>query len=259
MLDRKETELTGEQVAGGILILGCLAIGTFTIWYVLFFVLGLSPENGFFWATLLTIGQFTAATKLPDPWEWWPHDVKFFGICFAVTVPYYAWLVGNEHLAIAILAAASAAMLTFFNINRAQIWNAIIEYRDTGEITTRQEAEEAERAAAAQAEAADRAKAQYEFNQAFHDVGDDDWEEDDFAYSKEEFNAGGSREAESKPDMPYGVDKRHPDDVHLHAVLDDPSASPNERMMALKTIMKNEAERKASKSTSSGWVVPQAG
>ena len=71
-----------------------------------------------------------------------------------------------------------------------------------------------------------------------HGLGDDF-----FAYS-----GGSDQRSESasgsSPAMPYGVDRRHPDDARLWAVVDDPSASDAEQIEALRRIQKNQAKRK---------------
>lgn len=67
----------------------------------------------------------------------------------------------------------------------------------------------------------------------FHDVGDD--ETGDFSYRADAFG-GGSGKAESNS-------KRHPDDARFWAFVDDPNASPNERIKAMEEIAKREAKR----------------
>ncbi len=44
-------------------------------------------------------------------------------------------------------------------------------------------------------------------------------------------------------DMPYGVNKRHPDDMKKWAYVDDPAASPQERRTALEKILIAEEKR----------------
>lgn len=45
------------------------------------------------------------------------------------------------------------------------------------------------------------------------------------------------------PEMPYGVDKRHPADVKLWAIVDDPNASEGEQLNALRMIQKRRKDR----------------
>ena len=64
-------------------------------------------------------------------------------------------------------------------------------------------------------------------------------DEDFFSYK------GGSdqRSKSASSAMPYGVDKRHPEDTKLWAKVDDPSASDAERSQAFSRILKNQAKR----------------
>jgi len=72
--------------------------------------------------------------------------------------------------------------------------------------------------------------------------------ESEFDYDDEQFHRKTSDKGSSyaKPQskkMPRGVDQRHPDDATFWAYVDDPTASEAERMKALKTILKRQAQR----------------
>lgn len=71
--------------------------------------------------------------------------------------------------------------------------------------------------------------------------GDDDY----FSYKGSSGGSGRQRStAGASPEMPYGVDKRHPDDAKFWAVVDDPNASDGERQNAFAVILKRNAQRK---------------
>ncbi|WP_299356988.1 hypothetical protein [uncultured Shimia sp.] len=71
--------------------------------------------------------------------------------------------------------------------------------------------------------------------------GDDDY----FSYKSSSGGSNKQRRASSaSPEMPYGVDKRHPDDAKFWAVVDDPNASDGERQNAFSAILKKQAKRK---------------
>lgn len=80
-------------------------------------------------------------------------------------------------------------------------------------------------------------------NTGFQEPPSDD--DDYFSYKG---SAGGSQRSRSSasasPEMPYGVDKRHPKDARLWAVVDDPNASDGERQNAFAAILKRNAQRK---------------
>ncbi|MCP4184809.1 MAG: hypothetical protein GY761_16075 [Hyphomicrobiales bacterium] len=81
---------------------------------------------------------------------------------------------------------------------------------------------------------------EYAYENFFDDVGnDDEFQYDESTFSGRESSAGSS----AGKSMPYGIDKRHPDDAKLWAVVDDPAASDSERKKAFDTILKNQAMR----------------
>lgn len=86
------------------------------------------------------------------------------------------------------------------------------------------------------------AQAQNDF-EAFFDQNDDaDFEFDPAGFSGGR-SSGQNGTAGSDSAVPRGVDKRHPDDAKLWAVVDDPNAAVAERVKAMETIGKREAGR----------------
>jgi hypothetical protein len=72
-------------------------------------------------------------------------------------------------------------------------------------------------------------------------------DKDDEYFSYKSSSGGSQRNrssANASPEMPYGVDKRHPKDARLWAVVDDPNASDGERQNAFAAILKRNAQRK---------------
>ena len=68
--------------------------------------------------------------------------------------------------------------------------------------------------------------------------------DDEFDYDPNAFG-GGKRADDNRPPPPRGYEKRHPSDVKLWAVVDDPAASEQERKTALEVVLRREAKRKS--------------
>lgn len=66
---------------------------------------------------------------------------------------------------------------------------------------------------------------------------DDDAE---FSFDEDTWHGRSKQKASA---MPYGVDKRHPDDAKLWAIVDDPNATDGERQAAFSAILKKKAKR----------------
>lgn len=87
-------------------------------------------------------------------------------------------------------------------------------------------------------------------DQAYSEPEHQDWskthQDDGFDFNSSRFKSGGP---ESTKEMPYGVDKRHPDDAKFWAYVDDPNASDQERKIAFEKILTAQAKRKGKKKT----------
>ena len=68
--------------------------------------------------------------------------------------------------------------------------------------------------------------------------------DDEFAYDPNAFGREKSAE-DTRPPPPRGYEKRHPSDVKLWAVVDDPAASEQERKTALEVVLRRESKRKS--------------
>ena len=68
--------------------------------------------------------------------------------------------------------------------------------------------------------------------------------DDEFDYDPNAFG-GEKRADDNRPPPPRGYEKRHPSDVKLWAVVDDPAASEQERKTALEIVLRREAKRKS--------------